>query len=271
MGAASGAEPVRAGQKVLLVNRLQQHHHRALKNLVLQRGDADRPRLLTRPALGNMHPTHRRRAVRAGLRAVEQMLEVRFQITLVRLRRHAVHAHRAVLARAPIRLFQPIEVHQIGQRSERHLRRLFRQCCYPFLFRGHGVRISMHSSCVSKTGPWFGVSLPSNGSPAGRDSPPSSVLSRRYDFLSPVPPHFVAFARRYHVSHRCSLRSAPECAGRRPRAFRFHSAARHRRSHVETTGPPKFLGNPHCPSAHALRLRQTDASRPLTDASRGPC
>ncbi len=33
--------------------------------------------------------------------------------------------------------------------------------------------------------------------PAGGCSPASVVLSRRYDFLPPVPPHFVAFAWRY--------------------------------------------------------------------------
>lgn len=33
--------------------------------------------------------------------------------------------------------------------------------------------------------------------PAGGSSPASSVLSRRYDFLPPVPPRFVTFAWRY--------------------------------------------------------------------------
>ena len=34
--------------------------------------------------------------------------------------------------------------------------------------------------------------------PAGCRSPASAVLSRHCDFLPPVPPHFVAFAWRYH-------------------------------------------------------------------------
>ncbi len=42
--------------------------------------------------------------------------------------------------------------------------------------------------------------------PAGGCSPTSAVLSRRYDFLPPIPPHFVAFAWRYLSVHSlCSL------------------------------------------------------------------
>ena len=42
--------------------------------------------------------------------------------------------------------------------------------------------------------------------PAGARSPASSVLSRRYDFLPPIPPHFVAFAWRYlGCTRSCSL------------------------------------------------------------------
>jgi hypothetical protein len=44
------------------------------------------------------------------------------------------------------------------------------------------------------------ASLPSTGS-SGVSSPASSVLSKRYDFLPPIPPHFVAFALRYLRVH----------------------------------------------------------------------
>jgi hypothetical protein len=37
--------------------------------------------------------------------------------------------------------------------------------------------------------------------PAGGGSPASTVLSRRYDFLPPIPPRFVAFARQYLGVH----------------------------------------------------------------------
>src|SRR4051794_35769091 len=41
--------------------------------------------------------------------------------------------------------------------------------------------------------------------PAGNSSPASAVLSRRYDFVPPVPPRFVAFAWRYLNSHSLCL------------------------------------------------------------------
>ena len=48
----------------------------------------------------------------------------------------------------------------------------------------------------------------------GASSPASSVLSGRYDFLPSLPPHFVAFAWRYHSSARIS----PARGRARPRA-----------------------------------------------------
>jgi hypothetical protein len=49
------------------------------------------------------------------------------------------------------------------------------------------------------------ASLPSPGF-SGVSSPDSTVLSKRYDFLPPVPPHFVAFVWRYLSVHSfCSL------------------------------------------------------------------
>ncbi len=76
-------------------------------------------------------------------------------------------------------------------------------------------------------------------------SPASSILSGRYDFLSPVSPRFVAFGWRYHPGrlvvrfHRpkTSKPVDPEVSGAAPPQPRFS---------VETTGSPKFLGNPHC-------------------------
>jgi len=58
----------------------------------------------------------------------------------------------------------------------------------------------MHSSCFSR-----GTHDPTPRfpplAPVGDRSPVSSVLSRRYDFLPPVPPHFVAFVWRYLRVH----------------------------------------------------------------------
>src|SRR5581483_3582786 len=47
---------------------------------------------------------------------------------------------------------------------------------------------------------WVGASLSSAGS-SEASSPASTVLSRRYDILPSVPPHFVSFAWRYLSFH----------------------------------------------------------------------
>src|SRR5262249_16605724 len=48
--------------------------------------------------------------------------------------------------------------------------------------------------------------------PGGTRSPASQVLSRRYDFLPPFPPRFVAFAWRYLGCTRSFRSAADECA-----------------------------------------------------------
>src|SRR5882672_4503100 len=54
----------------------------------------------------------------------------------------------------------------------------------------------MCSACGPRSSPAADASLSSTGS-SGASSPASSVVSKRYDFLPPVPPHFVAFVWRY--------------------------------------------------------------------------
>lgn len=90
--------------------------------------------------------------------------------------------------------------------------------------------------------------------PAGCRSPDSTVLSRHDDFLPPVSRRFVAFARRYHVIALVLSLSRGKC-----HHASLELVTRYLRpgsSSVETTGPPKFLGNPNRPFAHALRLRR---------------
>src|SRR3954468_2049881 len=63
----------------------------------------------------------------------------------------------------------------------------------------------MCSACFPRPSPPVDASLSSTGS-SGASSPASSVLSKRYDFLPPIPPHFVTFAWRYLSLHSlCSL------------------------------------------------------------------
>src|SRR5215208_2873633 len=58
MSATTGPEAERAIDKVLLVDRPQQHHHRALENLVLQRRDADRALLRWIACFGDVNTPH---------------------------------------------------------------------------------------------------------------------------------------------------------------------------------------------------------------------
>jgi hypothetical protein len=68
-------------------------------------------------------------------------------------------------------------------------------------------RASMCSACFPRSVLPADASLPSTGSLRG-EFPASSVLSKRYDFLLPVSPHFVSFAWRYLGLH--SLFSLPD-------------------------------------------------------------
>ena len=63
----------------------------------------------------------------------------------------------------------------------------------------------MCSTCFPRSVLPADASLPSPGS-SGASSPASTVLSKRYDFLPPIAPHFVAFVWRYLSVHSfCSL------------------------------------------------------------------
>jgi hypothetical protein len=67
------------------------------------------------------------------------------------------------------------------------------------------LRTSMCSACFPRSSLSTDASLPSTGS-SGASSPASTVLSKRYDFLPPIPPHFVTFVWRYLSAHSlCSL------------------------------------------------------------------
>ena len=128
-------ETVRAIQKVLLIDRFQHHDHRPLKHLVLEGGNADRARLAALSALRDVHTPHWRRPVHARLRAVQQRLEVGLQVRRVLFRGLFVHAHGAILARAPVCFLEPVDVDVMGKREERHRRRLLRQLRYALDFR----------------------------------------------------------------------------------------------------------------------------------------
>ena len=131
----------------------------------------------------------------------------------------------------------------------------------------------MGSACCPRSDLPADASLPSTGS-SGASSPASAVLSRRYDFLPPVPPHFVSFAWRYLRVHSLSSLPGGRVHRRGPELLTRSPA---RELAEEATGSRKFLGNPDCPFAHVQStpagLRSPDhcggAARPLGSQKQG--
>ena len=118
----------------------------------------------------------------------------------------------------------------------------------------------MCSTCFPRSVLSADASLPFTGS-SGASSPASTVLSQRCDFLPSIPPRFVAFAWRYLGCTRSFRSSADECAAK---AWSWSPGGSSREDAEETTGSPKFLGNPNCPFAHVPHRRRQDRdTRPL--------
>ena len=116
---------------------------------------------------------------------------------------------------------------------------------YPLLFRvdGPGARCPRHLSLER----FHGTASPSLHRVSHRPGFPGfDGTMGCSESLPPIPPHFVAFVWRYHMRAGsfapvgCPARGLPQAGAHwspgRPRV---------RGSHVETTGPPRFLGDPH--------------------------
>ena len=104
-----------------------------MRHLVFQRRDAQRSFPAIR--LRDVVPAHRRRVITAHFDPVQEAYQICLQFRLVVGCRHAVDAHRAILARPSIRFVHPVEVNQVMQGREHPLRVLPRLFGYPLLFR----------------------------------------------------------------------------------------------------------------------------------------
>jgi len=116
----------------------------------------------------------------------------------------------------------------------------------------------MYLSCFSPTVRWSGIPFPPQGLPR-MGFPCFTGTMGCSESLPPFPPHFVAFAWRYHVCDalfRVRPFAAPT-AGRRTggRPGVCCAGCPIPARNVETTGLPRFLGNPDvdmpCPSTPA--------------------
>jgi hypothetical protein len=81
MLAASGPEPIRQSEEVLLVDRIQHHDDRALDYLVLQRGN--RQRTLSPIRLRDEPPPGRLPPIRSPMDPVVQVLDPAIEVRLV--------------------------------------------------------------------------------------------------------------------------------------------------------------------------------------------
>ena len=111
MRRAPRPEPVGETKEVALIDRVQHLDQRPLEDLVLQRGDPERP--LPPVRLGDEHPARRLRPVRAPLDPGVQIPKVRFEIPPVVRPRHPVDARRRPRADRPVRQLQPLDGHVV--------------------------------------------------------------------------------------------------------------------------------------------------------------
>src|SRR5262245_19218218 len=124
----------------------------------------------------------------------------------------------------------------------------------------------MCSACFPRSVLPADASLPSTGS-SGASSPASAVLSRRYDSLPPIPPHFVSFAWRYPRVH--SFSSLPGGRVRR-RGLELLTRSPVRELAEEEAGSPRFLGTPNVRSPCSVDAGGTADTRPLRWRSVAP-
>lgn len=129
----TGSEAVRESQELRLVNRLHEHPHRLLDDLVLQRRDAQRPHLAI--PLGDEDPAHGQRLVAPAVKAVLKSSELLLQVLAVLRPRRTIDTCRGPSLETLVRLPQ-----------QRH-RQVAEQVVEPFLLvrlRAFAHPVQMH-------------------------------------------------------------------------------------------------------------------------------
>ena len=135
MLAAPRPEPIREPEEIFLVDRVQHLDHRALDDLVLQCGDAQRA--LPSIRLGDVPPPRWQRPVAPPVDALVQVLELVLKPLPVLLPRHPVHSGSRLRLQPEIGLPQQIDVDVVEQRREPFLLALFGGSPYTLQPGGH--------------------------------------------------------------------------------------------------------------------------------------
>src|SRR5215471_14864664 len=100
-----GTKPIRAVEKLLLVDGLQYHRHRPLEHLILKGRHRDRTTSWA-SLFWNVGTPHRRSVVRSRLETIQQSRQVLVEVLCISLGGLAIDANRPILAGSPIGLLQ---------------------------------------------------------------------------------------------------------------------------------------------------------------------
>jgi hypothetical protein len=136
MGTVPLAKAVGKRLEVWLEDRLPEHHHRPLDNLVLEAGFAYRPLLAI--ILLTPDPLDGRRHIPIVAQPLVQVPEILLQVFGILLRLYLVHPRRTVLPGAAIGFPQEVTVNQVKHVVEPHLRIALCLLCKVLVFRGYG-------------------------------------------------------------------------------------------------------------------------------------
>src|SRR5262249_7750939 len=132
MRAAPRSKAIGAVQKVLLVDRFEQHRYRSLDDLILERGFANGA--LTPVFLLDPDPLDGRGLVASVPQTLMQIAQMLVQVFGICLRCDPVNARGTGLARVTVCLPQKVLIDQVGQGREYPLRVAGRLCCNALKF-----------------------------------------------------------------------------------------------------------------------------------------
>ena len=116
MLSATGPKPVGEPQEVRLIDGVQHLNHGALDDLVLQRGDPERPKPPI--GLGDVHPARRPGPVSAPLNPGVQIPKIPLQVLPIGIPRLAVDPRGRLRAQRPIRTTEAIDINMMQERGE---------------------------------------------------------------------------------------------------------------------------------------------------------
>ena len=154
---APGPEPIGEPEEVRLEHGIQHLDHRPLKDLVLQRGDTERPQPPVR--LRDVRPPRRSRPVRTPVDTGMKIAKVGFEILAIVLPPHAVHPRRGLGLKRPVGSPQTIDVNVVQERGEPRI--LVRSC-----HSAHTIQRTEHALPGTGSGACFAGRIPLGWSPS---------------------------------------------------------------------------------------------------------